>query len=240
MIKGNGLWKKTQEAEDAAQNNDTRTTFRILKELGGGSAKKQVPIKSKDGETLKSKEEVLERWKEHFEEVPNQPNPTGPPLENDDDDNDENIEELDINCNDITEEEIEKAIRKLKNNKAPDFADDIALIENCEDGLQQATDDTRETAGRVGLKFNAKKCEVMGINTAAPPNIKIEDTAVKDIMKGVLIVRSLDLLSGGDKGESKKVDVTDDRWKSAAVLVETEWNCQLMSFWTQTLVPQLM
>ncbi|XP_066288323.1 craniofacial development protein 2-like [Branchiostoma lanceolatum] len=60
-----------------------------------------------------------------------------------------------------------------------DFADDIALIENSEDGLQQATDDTRETAGRVGLKFNAKKCEVMGINTAAPPNIKIEDTAVK-------------------------------------------------------------
>ncbi|XP_066267027.1 uncharacterized protein [Branchiostoma lanceolatum] len=45
----------------------------------------------------------------------------------------------------------------------------------------------------------------------------------KDFMKRVPIVHSLDLLSGGDKGEGKgKAEVTDDGSKGTAVLEETE------------------
>ncbi|CAH1245234.1 Hypp7450 [Branchiostoma lanceolatum] len=46
---------------------------------------------------------------------------------------------------------------------------------------------------------------------------------LKDFMKRVPMVHSLDLLSGGDKGEGNgKADVTDDRAKDATVLEETE------------------
>ncbi|XP_078693352.1 uncharacterized protein LOC144923042 isoform X2 [Branchiostoma floridae x Branchiostoma belcheri] len=44
---------------------------------------------------------------------------------------------------------------------------------------------------------------------------------LKDFMKRVPIVRSLDLLSGGDKGDGKEKEMGDGESKSTAVLAET-------------------
>ena len=103
---------KTLEAQNAADKNDTRTVYKVLKELSNTPNSQLVPIKSKDGKSLNSEDEIKNRWVEHFSSVLNQPQPTETI----------NVEEpsesLEIDTCPITEEEIVYAITKLKNNKA--------------------------------------------------------------------------------------------------------------------------
>ena len=103
---------KTLEAQNAADKNDTRTVYKVLKELSNTPNSQLVPIKSKDGKSLNSEDEIKNRWVEHFSSVLNQPQPTetinvGEPSES-----------LEIDTCPITQEEIVNAITKLKNNKA--------------------------------------------------------------------------------------------------------------------------
>ena len=73
------------------------------------------PVKGKNGEVLKTDKEQADRWVENFKEVLNQPAPeTVIEIE------EESImSQLDINCREITNAEIQTALKKLKNNKAP-------------------------------------------------------------------------------------------------------------------------
>ena len=57
----------------------------------------------------------LERWKEHFEETLNRPEPTNP-IEINDDECSETIDEITITS--ITQDEIKKALKMMKNGKA--------------------------------------------------------------------------------------------------------------------------
>ena len=61
---------------------------------------------------MSTTEEQDQRWKEHFEEVLNQPEPTAA-IEVED----QPLFELEINCNDIKANEITKAINSLKTTK---------------------------------------------------------------------------------------------------------------------------
>ena len=72
------MWLETkcQEAQDASNRNDTRTLYRISKELGGNGTISNAPIKDKNGRILQTEEEQNERWVEHFKEILNQPEPT--------------------------------------------------------------------------------------------------------------------------------------------------------------------
>ena len=111
------LWLETkcQEAQDANNRNDTRTLYRISKELGCTGTRSNVPIKDKNGRTLQTEEEQNARWVEHFKEILNQPEPT----ETFSFPEDENGEQLNVEIGLITEEEIKKAIERLENNKSP-------------------------------------------------------------------------------------------------------------------------
>uniref|UniRef100_A0A914WQC5 Reverse transcriptase domain-containing protein n=1 Tax=Plectus sambesii TaxID=2011161 RepID=A0A914WQC5_9BILA len=107
--------QKCAEAQEAADKNDSKTLYRIVRELTGGRSNANAPIKDKNGKVLLTKEEQNARWMEHFQEVLNQPAPTAPhdfsaiiP-----------IDQLDVNVNPITRAEVLKAIQQLKNNKAP-------------------------------------------------------------------------------------------------------------------------
>ena len=64
------------EASQAADKNDTKTLYRIVRELTGARSNANVPIKDKNGKTLLTKEEQDARWIEHFKETLNQPPPT--------------------------------------------------------------------------------------------------------------------------------------------------------------------
>ena len=67
---------KGAEAQEAANRNDTKSMYRIVRELTNWRSISSIPIKSKDGRTLVTEEEQSNRWMEHFEGVLNQPAPT--------------------------------------------------------------------------------------------------------------------------------------------------------------------
>ena len=55
-----------QDEEDAAGKGDTRELYQITKRLAGKKSTRPHHVLSKDGETLTSPKEQLERWREHF------------------------------------------------------------------------------------------------------------------------------------------------------------------------------
>ena len=63
------------EAQEAADIGDSRTLYRITKELTSGFKSSGVQIKSKEGRRLTTEREQLDRWKEHFNDVLNQQKP---------------------------------------------------------------------------------------------------------------------------------------------------------------------
>ncbi|KAL9969739.1 hypothetical protein ACROYT_G021994 [Oculina patagonica] len=85
------------EAEAAAQaaSQEQGTAYRITKQICKGQRRGKAPICSKQGASLATEKEQEERWAEHFQEVLNKEVPKEP------------------------EEEIVKAIKDLKNGKAP-------------------------------------------------------------------------------------------------------------------------
>ena len=102
------------KAQAAADRNDTRTVYKVIKELSGTSNKTQIQIKDKDGHPLNCDHDIQQRWMEHFEAVLNQPEPNKILK----------IEQINTTINEIetgkiTYNETKIAIDKLKKNKSP-------------------------------------------------------------------------------------------------------------------------
>ena len=100
--KKNWLEGKCHDAEQAASRNDSRTLFRIVRDLTGKDVNQSIPIKSKAGKTLLSEEDQNQRWIEHFSEVLNQPNPDT--LFDFNDENDSWVNDSNITLDDISHE----------------------------------------------------------------------------------------------------------------------------------------
>ena len=107
--------KKETKAKEAAKRNDSKTQFKIVKKLTGVNSNNTVPIKDKQGKVVSSSVEQIQRWVEHFREVLNQPAP--PSFLNFD--NYEVMHPLEVNTDKIRITETSKAIKILKNIKAP-------------------------------------------------------------------------------------------------------------------------
>ena len=98
------------EAEEAASKGDHKTLYATTRILSVRHCNPNRPVRNKEGSLLTIVKNQLARWKEHFQEVLNQPaseqrlqlNPCDP---------------LDINIGEITKE-IHKAFSSLKNGKA--------------------------------------------------------------------------------------------------------------------------
>ena len=112
----NEWWvKKAEEMQAFADTNNSRAFFLATKEIYGPSSMGMNPLMSKDGSTLlKDSDSVTSRWKEHFSDLLNLPS---------------NVSESttdQIPQRAIREElaappkleEVEEAIKKMKNNKA--------------------------------------------------------------------------------------------------------------------------
>ena len=65
------LEDKASEAQAAADNNDPKILYCIVRELTGARSNSNVPIKSKDGKVLLTNEDQMKRWTDHFHEVLN-------------------------------------------------------------------------------------------------------------------------------------------------------------------------
>jgi len=63
------------EAEEAASKGDRKSLYRIVKELTGQRMQSQQ-IKMADGRFARTHDELVNRWKDHFQAVLNCPEPT--------------------------------------------------------------------------------------------------------------------------------------------------------------------
>ncbi|KAK3545686.1 hypothetical protein QTP70_010891 [Hemibagrus guttatus] len=103
-----------EDAERAAEQKDMKTVYMTTKKLRGDRGQNQdIPVRAKDGTPITEEYAKLERWKEHFRQILNRPDP--PALA----DIPEADEDLDIDMGDIRVEEVKAAIHKMKNGKAP-------------------------------------------------------------------------------------------------------------------------
>ena len=91
---------------------DTKTLYRIVRELTSARSNSNVPIKNKNGNIMLTAEEQDVHWVEYFTEMLSQPDPTfilhfsaTPP------------EKLNVNMGPITEKETQGVVQTLKNNK---------------------------------------------------------------------------------------------------------------------------
>ena len=103
-----------EEAETAARNNCSSDLYQLTRKIAG-QRRNMTTIKDREGKRLVNEDEVLERWREHFEGVLNVPRPDIP------------LPEMDqapevipsIEAADISIAEIKRAIHRLKNGKSP-------------------------------------------------------------------------------------------------------------------------
>ena len=108
------------EAENAVKHGDYRTVYQITNKLCGAHTTQDIPVKDKEGNTLKTEKEQLIRWAEHFNELLNRPEPNKLPnfdLAN--------IQNLNIITEDITRDELEAALKTVKNNNKASGCDEI-------------------------------------------------------------------------------------------------------------------
>ena len=111
------LEEMAETAENAARNNQMSVLYKITKQLSRAKKSSSCPIKTKDGQLITEEAEVLERWKEHFQEVLNVPEvqvemPEGCNIQ-------EAQEESCIDTSPITLDEVKKALKRQKSGKSP-------------------------------------------------------------------------------------------------------------------------
>lgn len=104
--------RMTQDAEVAAGRGDMRELYQITKRLAGKKNTQPQHVLSKDGKTLTSPKEQLERWREHFQDLLNRPLPPNPA------DIPPAHRTLNVKVDPPSKAEIERAVKKLKANRA--------------------------------------------------------------------------------------------------------------------------
>ena len=106
--------KLAEKVEYATKRGDMRTLYGITKKLSGDYDRSgERPIKDKTGALLTSDEEKKVRWTKHFHETVNRL----PPAKLFDFSIYAETEALSIDLEEITLEEIKKAIKEMKNHK---------------------------------------------------------------------------------------------------------------------------
>ena len=68
--------EKCEEAQEAEDKNDTRTLYRIIRELSHARSNPNMPIKDHNGNILLTADEQDMHWVEYFKETLNHPDPT--------------------------------------------------------------------------------------------------------------------------------------------------------------------
>ena len=110
--KRNYLESLAVEAEEAAYHGNMRDLYATIRNLSGKYSKPERPVKDKDGHPISDLEGQKKRWVEHLEELLNRPAPPDPP------DVQPADSDLTIDYNPPTKEEIQNAIKQLRNGKA--------------------------------------------------------------------------------------------------------------------------
>ena len=169
---------QAEEAERAAQRQDTRTLFQVAKSLskksfnvGGGQ------VKDQNGVILTSQVDQLRRWAEHFQQVLNLPEPANPAEVR------EPVEELIISIDPLSKEEIVDGIKGLKNNKAAGY-DGIAA-ELLKADAEASADALVVLFSRIWLQEEVPEDWLRGLIVKLP---KKGDLSLSDNWRGITLL----------------------------------------------------
>ena len=111
--------KQAEELESASHNNNMRQMYSILRKAKAAPNQQSHLIKDSNGHLLSTKEDCLERWREHFSSLLNHPPvPDDPYL---DSELNKNAAGANENCllTPVTQDEVSSALKKMKSWKAP-------------------------------------------------------------------------------------------------------------------------
>ena len=92
-----------------------KTLYNLTKTLCNDKPKQSTAVNDKNGNALTSSEDRRKRWREHFMEILNREEPTD--LISEEDCEQEDLADIDTGL--VSKAEIRKAIKNLKNGKAP-------------------------------------------------------------------------------------------------------------------------
>ena len=111
-----GFPERLQKRRDIYRlENNMKDFYATLREVYGPSSRNSHPVRSKSGELLTTKNEIKERWVEHFSELLNNETETDDSVLNEIDQR-----PIDNSLDDpITEEEVDNAIKRSKLGKSP-------------------------------------------------------------------------------------------------------------------------
>ena len=115
------LSEKCREIQMAAEQNKSRKTYQLIKEVNGKWKSKQRAIRNKQGKLVQEEEEIRERWTEYCSELYNT---------TEDEKSSKEMMEIKKKLEEISpasedrrqptlQDEVHRAIQKLKNNKSP-------------------------------------------------------------------------------------------------------------------------
>ena len=112
-IRDRWIIDKCEEVEQASQHGNSHKIFRTIKELCGKFLDNIQCVKNVQGNIIQDKQGIFKRWKEHFETLYNEQNPTDRtvlatlPSTNS------------TGMGDFLTEEVTASIKRLKKNKSP-------------------------------------------------------------------------------------------------------------------------
>lgn len=101
-----------EKAENDQRTNNTKEFFKSIKHFRKGYIPNTYGVKDKEGQILTQKTQVIDRWKEYFQELLNCEQPT----QNEEITEYHNVEPW---VEEPSQKEVETAIKCLKNNKSP-------------------------------------------------------------------------------------------------------------------------
>ena len=112
----NNWWiDRAKETQSYADANDQHGFYNSIKTLYGPTKSSITPVRSLEGNLLKNKQEIIDRWAQHFSLILNQRNPVEPNILN----NIPDVPHSEILDTNPTFPETIQAIRAMKNNKSP-------------------------------------------------------------------------------------------------------------------------
>ena len=127
-----------KEAEEAANMQHMKTLYSLTKTICNDKPRQSAVVNVRNGNALTSNEDRRKRWREHFREILNREEPAYPI--NEEDSNQQDI--ADIDTGPVSKAEIRRAIRSLKNSKAP--GEDMIKAELLKADLEFTTDRVKE------------------------------------------------------------------------------------------------
>ena len=133
-----------EEAENAAGRGEMNKVYKITKDLKGIRRKECVEIRDKEGNIIQRRENIIKRWKEHFEEVLNREDPNEKISE---EEMGEKMDMMQIKEGKPSRVEIVEAIKTMKNKKAAGM--DGIKVELLKEGLESIIEKLEELYGMI-------------------------------------------------------------------------------------------